>query len=102
MSTIREATVYLIASPKGYSGLSVRTTANSPRVASDEIVMSVNVRLPAALFSKPALRATIEVPIEAVSRPQIDAVVIDNIREQLTRTLGVDLTIAVIEPGPTV
>lgn len=46
-----------------------------------------------------ALReASITVPADQVSRPTIDAQVLDNIREQMRQAIGVDMRIALVEP----
>ncbi len=94
---IRESALYLIASPSKHSELSFRITMRPPALAADEIAMRVCVKLPDAIFRKPMLEATVEVPMDAVTPPSLDATVLDNVREELTRRLGIDMTIAVVE-----
>lgn len=94
----REAELYLVLTPNGVWGLAARITTKPPKLAAREVAMTLTVKVPSALFEKPALRATVQVPADAVNRPVIDAAVADNIRQELERTLGVDVTIAVIEP----
>lgn len=91
-------TFHLVLKRKGSYSLSARLTQKMPALKSDEVALSLSVKVPETLFRKPALRASITVPEEAISRPVIDAGVVDNIREMVMQNLGVDLTIAVIEP----
>jgi len=76
----------------------VRVALKPPRLAADEVAMQLTIRVPDALFRRPQLEAAITVPADQVSRPTIDAQVLDNIRAELVRQLGVDLRIAVVEP----
>jgi hypothetical protein len=99
MNHMREATVYLVARPGKWSAeLHVRSTTRPPALQAGEVAMAVTVRVPDAMFKRPALKATIEIPADSVSAPVIDAQVVDNIRVELARTLGVDLRVEVVEP----
>lgn len=99
MNQTREAVVYLVLRAGRWSAeLHCRLTTRAPALKAGEIAMAVTVRVPDAMFKRPALKATLEIPAESVSRPVIDAVVVDNIRAELQRTLGVDLSIAVVDP----
>lgn len=100
MSHTRSGTVYLVLSAGRYpSELRARMTTRTPSLEAGEVAMTVTVKVPDAMFKHPALRATLTIPEDAVSRPQIDAAVVDNIKAELQRTLGVDLTVTVIEPS---
>lgn len=100
MTRIVEQTFHLVLKRKGNWSLSARLTQKMPALKSDEVALSVAVKVPETLFTKPALRASITVPEGAVSRPIIDAGVVDNIRELVSQQLGVDLTIAVVDAIP--
>jgi hypothetical protein len=60
--------------------------------------MKLAITVPDALFRRPQLEASITVPADQVSRPTIDAQVLDNIREQMRQAIGVDMRIALVEP----
>lgn len=102
MSKTLTENFYLALSRKGNWGLKARITRTLPALASGEIALALKIALPDALFQKPSLRASIEVPASAVSAPKIDSIVIDNIKETLQQQLGVNLEIAVVEPTATV
>lgn len=74
-----------------------KLTTNSPRLESHEISMKLEFDIPDALFDRPQLQASITVPADAVSGPTIEADVVDNIQEEISKQLGVDLQISVIE-----
>lgn len=76
----------------------IRLSHKAPALAANEIAIRFDLDLPDELFTKPTLRASIKVPKEAVSRPMIDAVVLDNIRQVLEQQLGAKIELAVIEP----
>lgn len=98
MTTMLEQTFYLALSQNGRWRLSGRLTKSLPALKVGEIALSLSVKLPETLFKKPSLRASIEIPESAVSAPVIDSTVVDNIREVVSQQLGVDLTIAVVDP----
>jgi hypothetical protein len=96
--TTRSETLYLILSPRKTSGLSARIAMRPPMLGAKEVAMELAIRVPAALFERPALHGTITVPVEQVNRPVINAAIVDNIKAELQRTLGVEITLAIIEP----
>jgi hypothetical protein len=98
MAQMREATVYLAVSPKGYNGLSARLTSRVPSLASDEVAIEVNLRVPDALFKRPALKASVQIPEGCVSRPVIQAEVLDNVKIELEKQLGLEVQVALAEP----
>jgi hypothetical protein len=53
--------------------------------------------IPEDLFIKPQLEASIQVPSDSVNKPVIEADVIDNIQEIVSRELGIDLNIGILE-----
>lgn len=66
-------------------------------ISANAVVMKLNLDLPDNLFKKPALSATIRIDKSAVSAPVISADVLDNITAELQKTLGVHLTVNVVD-----
>lgn len=77
---------------------SARLSVKLPSLDPNEIAIKLDIEIPDALFQKPALQASITVPEDAVTPPVLDAEVTETIREELQKRLGVDLTIAVVQP----
>ena len=65
-----------------------RLTQKKPALAANEVAVRVELDLPDAVFSKPAFEATIKVPESAVSKPVINAEVIDNVENIIQQTTG--------------
>jgi len=88
---------YLIVGRKQrYSKATVRLTTKSPSLESYEVAIKINLDIPDELFTKPQLQASITVSKDAVSAPVIEADVVDNISEIISKELGIDLNIAVV------
>ena len=87
---------YLVVGKCQHHKASARMTAKSPSLASNEVAVKLSLNIPDELFTKPQLQASITVPVSSVSAPVIDAEVIDNIQETISKTLGVDLSISVL------
>jgi hypothetical protein len=64
---------------------------------SGEVAIKVTVNVPDALFERPQLQARIVVPDSAVSKPVIDATVLDNIQQVLNQQLGLDIRVSLVE-----
>lgn len=94
---MRETELYLVVKPKSYFGLSARVSTRVPALQSDEVAIKVNVKVPNMLFKRPQLQAQITVPDTAVSAPVINAEVLDNVREVLSKQFGVDMSIQLVE-----
>lgn len=75
-----------------------RLTQKAPVLDADEVAVYLDVHLPDTLFKKPALTAEIQVPEDQVNQPVISADIVDNIAEEVGKQLGVELSIAVVEP----
>lgn len=99
MSTL-DGSFYLVArrAERPYNSLSLRLSRRKPALDPGEVAIRVRLELPDALFARPRLEARIAVPADQVSRPTINAAVVENIREALQQQLGVDLQIAVVVP----
>lgn len=82
---------YLIVNSKG----SVKTTKGRPGLDWDEISMKVNLELPNALFSKPQLSADIKIPDEAASPTELNADVIENVRQAIEQAAGMEVRLSI-------
>lgn len=80
------------------TGLIAGITRSMPRLARGEVALALDLKIPAAIFESPTLRASIEVPADAVKAPVIDSIVLDNIKQVMSQQLGVNLEISVVEP----
>lgn len=98
MSNMCSGEFYLAVKKKrGWSALTARLTNKSPSLVSGEVAIKVTVNVPDALFERPQLQARIVVPESAVSKPVIDATVIDNIQETLNKQFGLDVRVSLVE-----
>ena len=84
-------------SERRFNDGSDRITKNKPALQGNEIAIRVDLSVPDELFKKPMLQASITMPKDAVSAPVIDADIVDNIQETISKQLGVELTISVPE-----
>lgn len=100
MSQTIDGEFYLIASKasRPWNSLHVRVTQKNPSLAAGEVAVHVKLKLPASLFTKPSLNATITVPADSVPAPTITAEVASNIAEIVKQQTGVDLHITVEAP----
>ena len=98
MTQICAGDFYLSLKKKGWAGLTGRLTKSATDLAAGEVSVKVSVQLPAALFDRPQLQASIIIPEGALSAPVIDATVLDNVREIIQQQLGIDLKIQLVEP----
>lgn len=97
-----DISVYLVlARVKGRYGwgLDARVAKKSPRLAPNEVAVELNIKVPEALFSRPALRASVVVADSAVSAPVIDAAVVSNAEQVLRDQLGLDVQLTVVGKG---
>jgi len=87
---------YLVVGKQPNKAPNARLTVSSPSLDSHEVAVLINLDIPDELFTKPQLQASITVPVDSVTAPTIDAEVIDNIQETVSKAIGVDLSISVI------
>ena len=74
-----------------------RFTKTNVALHVDEISMAIEIKVPDALFEKPKLQATIEIP-DSVAIPElINSEVVDNINELVKVNTGLDLNITIVE-----
>ena len=88
---------YLIVGKRRNSKPTARLTVTTPALESHEIAVKISLDIPEELFTKPQLEATIKVPEDSINSPVIEAGVIDNIKEIVSKQLGIDLNIGVVE-----
>lgn len=78
---------------RGWPDLAARITAKSPTVKPGEIAVKLSVVVPRALFHRPTLRVSVNVP--AGDAPAvIDAAVAENLSAALSQQLGVAVHIS--------
>lgn len=93
-----EGVLYVVARKKrGYSNLTFRSTLQPPDVVAGEVALRLVVELPDALFVRPQLTARIVVPKESVTPPNVDATVLDNVREAIQAQTGLDVRVSLVE-----
>lgn len=90
---------FLVVGKKKHQKASARLAVNSPALDSHEVAVKINLDIPDELFTKPQLQASITIPSDSVNPPIIDAEVVDNIQELISKEIGVDLSIALVEPN---
>lgn len=76
-------------------GTTPRTTLKPPALSVDERAMQCSVELPISLFTRPSLKATIQVPSIETAVPEIDVVAAETV---LSEVLGAEVLFEVIPP----
>lgn len=61
------------------------------------IALKLNIHVPDSIFKKPQLQATIKIKEEDITKPDITAQVLDNIKEVFQQNFGADLTVHIVE-----
>ena len=85
---------YLIVNSNGSTRI---TSYNKPKLATNEIAIQLNLSIPDKLFEKPTLVANITVDEELATQELISAKVIDNAKEIISNSLGLELRIKTVE-----
>jgi hypothetical protein len=93
---IRKTDVYIAVRKKGYHDMSARLTKTSPALDHDEIAIKVSLEVPEELLTKPQLHAKVTVPEEAVSKPIIEADVIDNVESIIAEQTGFNVRLEAV------
>jgi hypothetical protein len=78
-------------------GGSARLTAGKPSTRWNEVSILLEIELPKALFERPRLSASINIPDEAVGPARIDANVIENVREAIKTATGLEFHVSVVK-----
>ena len=88
---------FLIIGKEKNRKASARLTTNKPYLNSHEIAVALKLDIPDELFIRPQLEASIKVDPKNVNPVVIESEVINNIKETISKELGVDLSITVLE-----
>ncbi|MCG8446507.1 MAG: hypothetical protein MI753_12420 [Hyphomicrobiales bacterium] len=75
-----------------------RLTKRPPPLGPGEISVQLDIDVPHELFMRPAIKASICVDADAVRPVEIDAGQLEAISENIRRGLGVDITLAIVQP----
>lgn len=73
-----------------------RVTKTRPALSYDEIEIGLMLDIPDVLFEKPRLQAEVSIPEDAVSPAEIEAEVVNNIRESIESATGIPVKLTVI------
>lgn len=76
---------------------SARLTQSKPGLNWDEISILLDVNLPDALFKKPRLEATINIPEEAAGPDVLNSEVVENVQEAIKTATGLTFSINVVK-----
>lgn len=76
---------------------SARLTQGRPAIEADEVSILLDVTLPNALFEKPRLEASIEIPEDAVGPDVLNCEVIENVKDAIKQSTGLTFAINVIK-----
>ncbi len=68
------------------------------KMPSNAIALKLNLQIPDSIFKRPQLEASIKINEEDISKPLINASVLDNISEVFKQQLGVDVKIQHVQP----
>ena len=100
--TTLESDLYLIAKYNRNGGynrqLSFRVTKSLPALDADEVPIKISLKLPVSLFNRPRLVASLEIPEDQVTPPSLDVDVLEGLKMEMQRTLGVSMDIHLVEP----
>ena len=74
-----------------------RLTQGQPGIDADEVSILLDINLPDELFRKPRLEARIEIPKEAAGPDVLNSEVVENVKEAIQQTTGLNFSINVIK-----
>ncbi len=100
MPDIIEISHYIIISPgtKKYRPKLKLVSTLAGAMPANAVALKLNIQLPASIFNKPQLQATIKIKEEDLAKPVIDAQVLDNIKATFQQNFGIDMNIQVVDP----
>jgi len=75
---------------------SARLTSGKPDLVWNEISIYLDLNVPDALFKKPRLEATINIPEEAAGPDKLTSEVVENVKEAIETATGLTFSINVI------
>lgn len=73
-----------------------RVTKTRPQLNYDEIEIALQLNIPDAIFEKPRLQATVDVPDDAVNPAEIESSVVDNIAQSINSATGIPVEITLV------
>lgn len=76
---------------------SIRTTKTQPSLNWDEVAIRTEIELPDELFRRPRLQASITIPKEAAQPQEITSEVIEDCKEAIKQSTGLEMSIKVIK-----
>lgn len=85
--------VYLAVDSSGGTRISV----NPPALKPNEIKVALNLKIPKAIFKKPSLEATLEIP-EGAGMGVITPKIQQQIKDAVYQSVGMELSVRVKEP----
>lgn len=97
MVDINKGTFYLVVRKGRWNMLKARISNKAPALEVGEVAITLNVKVPATLFTKPQIQATVSIPENAVTPPVLNAEVLDNVREVLEQRTGMDISVRLVE-----
>lgn len=77
---------------------SARLTKNKPSLDANEVPVRINLSLPISLFQRPSLEASISIPEDSVTPPEISADVQSGIAEAIRAATGFNVRLRVEAP----
>jgi len=87
---------YLVVTSNG----GIRTVKGKPDLKWDEIAVLINLELPKSLFMKPQIQASISIPEEAGQPNEITCEVMDNLKEAIEASMGIEVKLSIIPTEP--
>lgn len=83
---------YMVVNSRG----AVKWKKYNPSLRFDEVAISTKLILPAALFKKPLIQATITIPPDAASPQEITAIVVEDAKQAISQATGLMVEIKVV------
>lgn len=76
---------------------SVKAVEREPKLAANEISLRLCLEVPASLFERPRLEATMKVPNEAVPKIKITPAVTDNVEKMIKQATGLNMVVSIVD-----
>lgn len=94
-----EISRYIIVSPgpKRWAPKVKLVSSVKGNMPANAVAIKLNIELPDNIFQKPQLQARIKIEEGDISKPVIDAKVLDNIKEVMSQRLGVEMSINIVK-----
>lgn len=79
-------------------GGSIKAVKNKPDLKWNEISIGLQIEVPAQLFQKPRIEATLVIPESAAGADAVEADVRENVREAIEQATGLEVRLSVQPP----